>query len=454
LYFFATPTSGADIANWGIWITHLLANRNLQIEELQKMTSGSYLLDRVSDWLAAKFPFPSYCAYETVKTDGVLVVSSASALLLATERPDPINEDHITIVQPKDAKARAYIDFRNAFVRTIKGNSGINSHSAVSITVIPALPERHPGPSTQALISPPSEGTEPAVTNETPAAQTDENLYTVRYEYERTNHGFLISYRLPYLDLLQRGDPVIGKKYDKNPFLSEWPQLLTTVANNSARQVVITSVVLDIAKSYQRDDVILTVDDSSLNTLIFVNHGWGDVINPRLIFEVHRPQTSTPDFNSEKHELDLPAFKASHVVQIHKYIPQTMTQLDFVHVVGELQYGSNDDRRTLKFSTNVEQNAHFGAPLTPSDEEYGVFFKSGETGRFVVDLQVPRQIKPGEADTFYLRVGTDRSSLTQTNLGFLTNEGTEIEANELTLDLFVPRFADVKWQQGIIRKEK
>jgi pimeloyl-ACP methyl ester carboxylesterase len=122
LYFFSTPTLGADIANWGKVTVELLGQNNSQLKDLERITSDSYLLIRLSDWLAAKFPFPSYCAYETKDTLGIHVVDPGSATALATERVDPIDENHITIVQPKDSEAQAYKDFRNAFVLTINGH--------------------------------------------------------------------------------------------------------------------------------------------------------------------------------------------------------------------------------------------------------------------------------------------------------------------------------------------
>jgi pimeloyl-ACP methyl ester carboxylesterase len=122
LYFFSTPTLGADVANWGKLTVELLGQKNSQLKDLERITSDSYLLTRLSDWLAAKFPFPSYCAYETKDTLGIRVVDPGSATALATERVDPIDEDHIAIVQPKDPEARAYKDFKNAFVLTINGH--------------------------------------------------------------------------------------------------------------------------------------------------------------------------------------------------------------------------------------------------------------------------------------------------------------------------------------------
>jgi hypothetical protein len=80
----------------------------------------------------------------------------------------------------------------------------------------------------------------------------------------------------------------------------------------------------------------------------------------------------------------------------------------------------------------------------PPSETYDLFFSSGVTGRIVANLPVAHQIKPGEAEAFNLRIVTDRTSTTTMNVSFLTTEADEIQANALTLELFVPRFSGIQ----------
>jgi hypothetical protein len=246
---------------------------------------------------------------------------------------------------------------------------------SASITAIPALPETS---AVRSTVSSPTGEPNETTAGANPSSY-DRDVYSVHYDYRRGDRGFRIGYRLPYLDLLRHGGPVIGQ-HEKNPFVAEPPRLLTTVANNTSRQIVLTSVVLDIAKSELRDDVIPTVDDDSLNSLIFVNHGWGAVINPKLVFQFG-DASSAANGSSGPTELDLPTFQTSRVVQIRKYVPPEMTPSRSAHVVGELQYGPAEQRHTVKFSTDVKLSASFGAALRPSGEEYGVYFKSGQPGR-------------------------------------------------------------------------
>jgi hypothetical protein len=279
-------------------------------------------------------------------------------------------------------------------------------------------------------------------------------LFGLHYQYQRIEQHFAIDYRLPYLDLLRQGGPVVGYAYKKNPFIMEWPRLLTTVANNRPDQIVLTSVVLNITKSALHYDVIPVFDDGSVNSLVIVNHGWGTVVDPKLTFEIQNDQDQAPGSAPAHNEISLPTFPATRLVQLGKYLAANSAQSDFARINGEFEYGATGERQKIKFSTTVKLTAAFGAALPPAQDEYGVFFKSGEIGRIVIDLQAPRQIKSGEADTFYLRIGTDRSSITDMSVNFLTNDGTEIKANDLTIDLFAPRFADIKWQQGLLGREK
>jgi pimeloyl-ACP methyl ester carboxylesterase len=110
IYFFSTPTTGAQIAELG----RLLSN-NPQLGTLLPMGSANDYLESIQkDWLAANFSIASYCAYETQDTFGVRVVGVASATNLCNRRLDPINANHFDIVKPRDRSDVPYVSFRNA----------------------------------------------------------------------------------------------------------------------------------------------------------------------------------------------------------------------------------------------------------------------------------------------------------------------------------------------------
>jgi pimeloyl-ACP methyl ester carboxylesterase len=110
-YFFSTPTTGSQFAS----ILNFITN-SPQISKLKSMKPDEYLADLLRQWLAARFNFPSYCAYEKRQTRGLaLVVTMESAASLCTRALDPIDTDHIDIVKPDSQDASAYLAFKAAY---------------------------------------------------------------------------------------------------------------------------------------------------------------------------------------------------------------------------------------------------------------------------------------------------------------------------------------------------
>jgi pimeloyl-ACP methyl ester carboxylesterase len=113
LYFFATPTTGSPYA-----ILANVVSRNPQFKQLYPMQSDNYLGPLQSNWLAANLRLRSYCGYETLPLFGQIIVERQSATNLCTERLDPIDADHVTIVKPVDEKSTPYRALKSAFDET------------------------------------------------------------------------------------------------------------------------------------------------------------------------------------------------------------------------------------------------------------------------------------------------------------------------------------------------
>jgi hypothetical protein len=114
LYFYATPTTGSPYATLAG-----IMSRNPQFGDLYPMDVDSYLGSLQSDWLAADLQLKSYCAYETQPLYGqFLIVDRSSATNLCTERLDPIDETHITIVKPSGAGSDSYRALKGAMLET------------------------------------------------------------------------------------------------------------------------------------------------------------------------------------------------------------------------------------------------------------------------------------------------------------------------------------------------
>jgi pimeloyl-ACP methyl ester carboxylesterase len=109
-YFFSTPTTGAEVASLAGYLSS-----NPQFAKMKTMNAVEYLGDLYRQWLAAKFDFPSYCAYEKRPTSGIMIVDMSSAAALCTRALDPIDTDHSAIVKPNNTNSATYTAFKAAF---------------------------------------------------------------------------------------------------------------------------------------------------------------------------------------------------------------------------------------------------------------------------------------------------------------------------------------------------
>ena len=111
LYFYATPTNGSDAA-----VIARKISFNSQLRALLPYDSSD-LLQSISDQWDAQDSLrriPSHCAYETLPTDGVLVVSAASARALCNRQTDAISANHVSIVKPDGRDDPRYTRFATA----------------------------------------------------------------------------------------------------------------------------------------------------------------------------------------------------------------------------------------------------------------------------------------------------------------------------------------------------
>jgi pimeloyl-ACP methyl ester carboxylesterase len=114
IYFFSTPTEGAEIARLGKFLS-----RNPQFGRMVPIDADSYLADMIRSWQAARFGIRSFCAYEKQPLSPVgIIVEMASAAALCTERLDPIDATHVDIVKPVNQNSVPYIAFKTAFMKT------------------------------------------------------------------------------------------------------------------------------------------------------------------------------------------------------------------------------------------------------------------------------------------------------------------------------------------------
>jgi pimeloyl-ACP methyl ester carboxylesterase len=129
IYFFATPSSGSDLATLGR--TFL---RNTQLANMSPIEGDAFLRDLQARWLSAGYgrSIASYCAYETKPTPLGIVVPWPSAFGLCNEGVIAVEADHMEIVKPANIDAKSHVAFRTAYQASL-----LQSH-APALKLVPA----------------------------------------------------------------------------------------------------------------------------------------------------------------------------------------------------------------------------------------------------------------------------------------------------------------------------
>ena len=116
LYFYATPTNGSELTT-----TAQAISSNPQLRGMLPL-EGNDLLQSIQDgwlqWEDAK-RIPSFCAFETLQTYGVWVVTQSSAAALCNQPLDPISANHIDIVKPANRRDPRYSRFATALRKSL-----------------------------------------------------------------------------------------------------------------------------------------------------------------------------------------------------------------------------------------------------------------------------------------------------------------------------------------------
>jgi len=117
IYFYATPTNGADVADIASRVSS-----NPELRAMFPLESNDFLQSIQNDWQAwpAAQALPSYCSYEELPTYGIFVVPQSSARALCTH-VDPMTANHIEIVKPPSRDDERYTRFATALKKTVFG---------------------------------------------------------------------------------------------------------------------------------------------------------------------------------------------------------------------------------------------------------------------------------------------------------------------------------------------
>jgi hypothetical protein len=251
------------------------------------------------------------------------------------------------------------------------------------------------------------------------------------YEYHQENGVLHVAYRLPYLDRQRQGKPIRGMDLRFCPFLWHAPVLSIKVLNNSAQSVLLTECVAEVTSSKADLEPVLVVADRSVNSLLLVNEGWGDVVDPVLTFRFEGAASA------KQHTLKLKTFSRDSVVRLTRYVPKELEDKDEASVNGKIDFGPVQRRMTVPFVTAVKFDITPGEPLPPS-YAYDLALTAGKAPD-TVPVAIAQNIRPGAGDQFVLRIASDKSAHYEFALTLRLIGGRQLPPQHVVLDVFVPR---------------
>ena len=260
---------------------------------------------------------------------------------------------------------------------------------------------------------------------------------TLTFTYAREADVPHISYTMPYLELMRKGGPILGVRYGNSPFQWQFPNLSVKVVNTTSQEITLSEAKLEVLSSTVIDEPVLVVDDLSVNKIALVNEGWGDVVNPVVTFGVNDVVEGggVSTYEAEPHTEAIPTFTDGAAIPIKPYIPARLQDDDKVMVEGRIVYGAAASRKTVRFKTRVALEIIPKAAPPPS-YLYEVHLKAGVTPQTVL---VPTNQVIDKSDNFLIRVATDKSARFKLRVSFREVGGGMVPANDLLLDIFVPR---------------
>jgi O-acetyl-ADP-ribose deacetylase (regulator of RNase III) len=137
IFFYATPTNGADIAALA-----KIASANPQLRGMVPIESNDLLQSIQSSWLNSDQArsIPSYCGVEDLPTMGVMVVTRSSSTSLCNRPLDPFSASHIDIVKPVDREDSRYTRFVSALHKEVLDSVEITSPTSPTAEIAAYTP--------------------------------------------------------------------------------------------------------------------------------------------------------------------------------------------------------------------------------------------------------------------------------------------------------------------------
>lgn len=286
---------------------------------------------------------------------------------------------------------------------------------------------------------------------------------TLRYWYERSKDQIDVNYAMPYLTLASKGGPVpaIYDSLGTSSLIWQFPALAIKVVNNTNQTLLVSEAAIDVKESHINNEPLLVINPgyyyrakgqegiTPIGAFHIINQGWGDVIDGKLELQITSP-VYFPALNGLKESFELGTFSEIKTINILSSPPKAGEGCnralngmggpsEYVSVDGEITYFTEShQKRRVRFNSPVRVK-YCGGLLGDLNitAAYDVQLEAGKSG-YVKYVPIAQSIKPGDADYFLLRVGSDKSAQFNLGVSFRTS-GPEARTVNVLMNIFVPR---------------
>lgn len=271
--------------------------------------------------------------------------------------------------------------------------------------------------------------------------------FAVAYSKTRDADTLRIQPSIPYLNIVRGQRPITGVAAFSSVFSGESaPELEFLLNNSTSKNILITTLVIDVGSSARIDEVIPVFHAfPDRNALSLTNYGFGEITKAHLQFTVEsledcknrRPKKVTlKDLWLERDPEDSDRFRGQLT---DADIPSALSNEPLVCVAGFLDcYSAGAKVTRFPFATamNRVENPPYAAP--PLSATYQVKLEAGRSN-YRLEVPISQSLAPQSADYFKIRVTSDRSAMFKARLALRTSEKKLLDLGRLDLEYFRPK---------------
>jgi hypothetical protein len=277
-----------------------------------------------------------------------------------------------------------------------------------------------------------------------------------------------ITYMLPFLDKINRGETVRG--YYEASIKAPFPQLSAQVSNNLGRTALLTQAVFTVRSSMPINYPLIIPGENwwAVNKTFLVNQGWADTLAGRLTIlgwakfvqtDTHWHCTESSFPYGSPSVFNIGPISRDAVINLSTVVPaEFINKEESACILGRFEYTWRSDTseirsQVLNFHTGVSLRPPPPAAPPPITAVYDLSLPCGRE-RYQAVLPISQEIRAGAVDHFAFKTWTERTCRIALDVSFETTERMQIPADKIELDVFVPRWPDqgVEMAKGAVTR--